>query len=365
MPVLTCSRPSVAGIAVATLLAVAATAARAAPADAALLARGERGPAGGDRQPEGHGAHRVGQHQRRRPREDGRLRRGAPARRSARAPSGSRRRAARGRWSRAASPAAAPKAHADRPHGHGLPGRHARQRAVPPGRQQALRPRNRRRQGRHRRHPPFAGDPEGRRLARLRAAHGALQPRRGGRLDGSGETIASSPSSTTTCSRASRRPPRRSEKTEGLLLGAAGTARATLEVKGRSSHAGAAPELGRNALIELAYQLQQTRDIAEVHPGAQLNWTTAKAGVVSNQIPEKASAGGDVRSTAPGAAERLRAALQRQGQRRPPRPRHRDDRDGRGRPAAVPRQRPRRVRSRRRRRRSMPSSTAASSRCIR
>jgi len=99
-------------------------------------------------------------------------------------------------------------------------------------------------------------------------------------------------------------------KTEGLLLGAAGTATATMEVKGRSSHAGAAPEAGRNALIELAYQLQQTRDIAKDIPGAQLNWTTAQAGVVRNQIPEKASAGADVRLTSPAAADRLRTALQ-------------------------------------------------------
>jgi glutamate carboxypeptidase len=99
-------------------------------------------------------------------------------------------------------------------------------------------------------------------------------------------------------------------KTEGLLLGAAGTATAVLEVKGRSAHAGAAPQTGRNALIELAYQLQQLREIARDIPGAQLNWTMAQAGVVSNQIPEKATARADVRLTAPGAADRLRAALQ-------------------------------------------------------
>jgi len=98
--------------------------------------------------------------------------------------------------------------------------------------------------------------------------------------------------------------------TESLLLGAAGTATVTMEVAGRSAHAGAAPEAGRNALIELAYQLQQTRDIAKPIAGAQLNWTMAQAGVVSNQIPEKASARADVRLTAPGAAEKLIAALQ-------------------------------------------------------
>jgi glutamate carboxypeptidase len=96
---------------------------------------------------------------------------------------------------------------------------------------------------------------------------------------------------------------------EGLVLGAAGTASATLEVTGRASHAGAAPRLGRNALVELAHQLLQTRDVARAIPGAQLEWTTARAGVVRNQIPERATAGGDVRLTAPDAADKLRAAL--------------------------------------------------------
>jgi len=98
-------------------------------------------------------------------------------------------------------------------------------------------------------------------------------------------------------------------KSEALLLGAAGTAVATMEVKGRASHAGAAPELGRNALIELAYQLQRTMDVAKSIPGTQLNWTRAQAGVVDNQIPENATATADVRITVPGADQTLRRAL--------------------------------------------------------
>ena len=97
---------------------------------------------------------------------------------------------------------------------------------------------------------------------------------------------------------------------EGVLLGASGTAVATLTVKGRAAHAGAAPELGRNALLELAHQLQQTKDVAATIPGAQLNWTTARAGLVRNQIPEGATAGGDVRLTQADAAAKLLAALQ-------------------------------------------------------
>jgi glutamate carboxypeptidase len=99
-------------------------------------------------------------------------------------------------------------------------------------------------------------------------------------------------------------------KEEGLLLGAAGTAQAFLEVTGRQAHAGVAPQLGRNALVELSYQMVQTRDIAKSVPGTQLNWTYAQSGIVRNQIPEKATASADVRLFERDGAERLLAALQ-------------------------------------------------------
>ncbi len=99
-------------------------------------------------------------------------------------------------------------------------------------------------------------------------------------------------------------------KDEGVLLNAAGISTVTIKVEGRASHAGAAPEQGRNALIELAYQLLQTRDAAAEVTGAQLNWTTAKAGAVRNQIPESAEAEGDLRITESDANDRLLAALQ-------------------------------------------------------
>lgn len=96
---------------------------------------------------------------------------------------------------------------------------------------------------------------------------------------------------------------------ESLRLGASGTATATMEVTGRASHAGGAPDRGRNALIELSHQLLQTRDVAKSIPGTQLNWTTSHAGTVRNQIPEKAVAGGDIRLTIPDGIEKLQAAL--------------------------------------------------------
>ncbi|NEV01674.1 M20/M25/M40 family metallo-hydrolase [Bradyrhizobium uaiense] len=98
-------------------------------------------------------------------------------------------------------------------------------------------------------------------------------------------------------------------KNDSLLLGASGTATGAMDVKGKASHAGAAPQLGRNALLELAHQLLQTQDVAKSIPGTQLNWTTAKAGTVRNQIPDQASAGADIRLTIPDGVQKLQAAL--------------------------------------------------------
>jgi glutamate carboxypeptidase len=101
-----------------------------------------------------------------------------------------------------------------------------------------------------------------------------------------------------------------SDPRESLVLGTSGAAAITVEVTGRASHAGVAPELGRNALIELAHQILQTRDVANSIPGTQLNWTMASAGKVRNQIPDKATADADVRLTVPGGLEKLQAALE-------------------------------------------------------
>ena len=105
-------------------------------------------------------------------------------------------------------------------------------------------------------------------------------------------------------------------KTEGVLLAAAGTGTVTMTVTGRTSHAGAAPEQGRNALIELAHQIGQTADIVKGIPGAQLNWTQASAGRVRNQIPDMALASADLRLTAADAAQKLEAALKAQAAQR-------------------------------------------------
>jgi len=96
---------------------------------------------------------------------------------------------------------------------------------------------------------------------------------------------------------------------EGVLLKAAGTGSIRLAVQGRAAHAGAASEEGRNALIELAHQLLQTRELASRVPGTQMNWTMAESGTARNQIPERATATSDVRFTESGAAEKLLDAV--------------------------------------------------------
>jgi glutamate carboxypeptidase len=84
-------------------------------------------------------------------------------------------------------------------------------------------------------------------------------------------------------------------ESDQLSLTTAGIAAVNLNVKGRASHAGAAPEQGRNALYELAHQILQTRDLSEPEIGLKMNWTIARAGTNRNVIPADAAAMADVR----------------------------------------------------------------------
>jgi glutamate carboxypeptidase len=80
-----------------------------------------------------------------------------------------------------------------------------------------------------------------------------------------------------------------------LALATAGIASVILKVKGRASHAGSAPELGRNALYEAAHQILQTRDLSNPATGLKMNWTLISAGTNRNVIPADAVATADVR----------------------------------------------------------------------
>jgi glutamate carboxypeptidase len=84
-------------------------------------------------------------------------------------------------------------------------------------------------------------------------------------------------------------------ESDQLSLTTAGIGAVVLNVKGRASHAGDAPERGRNALYELAHQILQTRDLSNPEIGLKMNRTIANAGTVRNAIPASASATADVR----------------------------------------------------------------------
>ena len=84
-----------------------------------------------------------------------------------------------------------------------------------------------------------------------------------------------------------------------------------LDVKGKSSHAGSAPEAGRNAAMELAHQMLQLKDLGDPAKGTTVNWTLLKAGDKRNIIPSSASAEADMRYSDLSESDRVLADGQR------------------------------------------------------
>ncbi len=84
---------------------------------------------------------------------------------------------------------------------------------------------------------------------------------------------------------------------DNLSLATAGIAAVTLKVTGKASHAGSAPERGRNAIYELAHQMLQTKDFSDPATGVKMNWTMISGGTNRNVIPAEANGAADVRVT--------------------------------------------------------------------
>jgi glutamate carboxypeptidase len=83
---------------------------------------------------------------------------------------------------------------------------------------------------------------------------------------------------------------------DSVRLATTGVQLAVMTVKGRASHAGAAPEQGRNAVYELAHQMLQMRDLSDPAKGVKVNWTVVSGGSVPNAIPADAKAIADMRA---------------------------------------------------------------------
>jgi glutamate carboxypeptidase len=82
---------------------------------------------------------------------------------------------------------------------------------------------------------------------------------------------------------------------ERVIVATNGIAYVHLNVKGRASHAGAAPEKGRNAAVELSGQIIQLKDLGDAAKGTTVNWTVLQSGTRVNVIPDKAGATADMR----------------------------------------------------------------------
>ena len=92
---------------------------------------------------------------------------------------------------------------------------------------------------------------------------------------------------------------------EQVIIATNGIAYVHLDVKGVSSHAGSAPEKGRNAAMEMAYQLLQLKDLGDPAKGTTVNWTVVQAGDRVNVIPAAASAKADMRLSVLSELERV------------------------------------------------------------
>ena len=99
-----------------------------------------------------------------------------------------------------------------------------------------------------------------------------------------------------------------------LRLATSGIAAAYLTVDGKASHAGAAPDKGVNALVELSHQVLQLSDLSQRDQGLTLNWTVSQAGTNRNVIPAQATAQADARALKVSDFVQLEAALRQRVQ---------------------------------------------------
>jgi glutamate carboxypeptidase len=82
-----------------------------------------------------------------------------------------------------------------------------------------------------------------------------------------------------------------------------------VEVHGVSAHAGVEPERGRNAILELSYQVQKMQELNGMIPGATLSVGIIRGGDRTNVVPDYAYFDMDVRATDQASVVALEAAM--------------------------------------------------------
>lgn len=100
-------------------------------------------------------------------------------------------------------------------------------------------------------------------------------------------------------------------ETDAVTVATNGINYVFLNVKGVASHAGSAPEEGRNAVIELAHQLLQLQELGNPEKQTTVNWTVVKGGDRRNVIPDEATAEGDMRYSDFSEIDRVTAEAER------------------------------------------------------
>lgn len=91
----------------------------------------------------------------------------------------------------------------------------------------------------------------------------------------------------------------------GIKTWRKGIARYTLNVTGRASHAGNAPEKGINAVVEAAHQTLHISEFAQMDKGTSVAVTVINGGTTFNVIPAAATAEIDVRFVTRAESERI------------------------------------------------------------
>ncbi|MEW6568025.1 MAG: M20 family metallopeptidase [Chloroflexota bacterium] len=82
-----------------------------------------------------------------------------------------------------------------------------------------------------------------------------------------------------------------------------------IEVQGRAAHAGANPEDGVNAVVEMAHQILRLSALADPAQGTTINVGVVHGGTRSNVVPESCQARLDLRVQTPEEAARVEAAI--------------------------------------------------------
>ncbi|MDL2354272.1 MAG: glutamate carboxypeptidase [Pseudomonadota bacterium] len=82
---------------------------------------------------------------------------------------------------------------------------------------------------------------------------------------------------------------------DGLVVWRKGAGDLLIEVKGKSAHAGVAPESGRNAAMEAAHQMLQMAALGDSAKLTTVNFTVFNSGDRLNTIPNAATVRGDIR----------------------------------------------------------------------